>query len=136
MLRSLVAGGHLDTVGAVSSRRLVTRERLSEVLRRGQGAAQDHAVLNGHAGALTQVRGHGMRRIAQHGDPAACPHRQRLPVSQTPLEQIRLTDRGDELSHGFREIVARQLRQEAEEQARRHGRELGTAVAMTPPKAA
>jgi len=32
--------------------------------------------------------------------------------------------------------LARQLREEAEEQARRHGRELGTAVAMTPPKAA
>jgi hypothetical protein len=32
--------------------------------------------------------------------------------------------------------LARQLRQEAEEQARRHGRELGAAVAITPPKAA
>jgi hypothetical protein len=32
--------------------------------------------------------------------------------------------------------LARQLREEAKEQARRHGRELGTAVAMTPPKAA
>jgi FMN-dependent NADH-azoreductase len=32
--------------------------------------------------------------------------------------------------------LARQLREEAEEQARRHGRGLGTAVAMTPPKAA
>src|SRR6478735_8307063 len=53
MLRSLVAGGQLDTVGAVSSRRLVTRERLREILRRGHGAAQDHAVLDGHTGALT-----------------------------------------------------------------------------------
>ena len=32
--------------------------------------------------------------------------------------------------------LARQLRQEAEEQARRHGRELGAAVATAPPKAA
>ena len=32
--------------------------------------------------------------------------------------------------------LARQLRQEADEQARRHGRELGTAVPMAPPKAA
>jgi len=32
--------------------------------------------------------------------------------------------------------LARQLRQEAEEQAHRHGRELGAAVAITPPKAA
>jgi FMN-dependent NADH-azoreductase len=32
--------------------------------------------------------------------------------------------------------LARQLRQEAEEQARRRGRELGAAVAITPPKAA
>lgn len=32
--------------------------------------------------------------------------------------------------------VARQLRQEAEEQARHHGRELGATVAITPPKAA
>ena len=32
--------------------------------------------------------------------------------------------------------LARQLRQEAEEQARRHGRELGAAVAIAPPKAA
>ena len=32
--------------------------------------------------------------------------------------------------------LARQLRQEAEEQARHHGRELGAAVAITPPKAA
>ena len=32
--------------------------------------------------------------------------------------------------------LAHQLREEAEEQARRHGRELGTAVAITPPKAA
>jgi hypothetical protein len=32
--------------------------------------------------------------------------------------------------------LARQLREEAEEQARRHGRGLATAVAMTPPKAA
>src|SRR6266700_7163277 len=53
MLRSLVAGGQLDAVGAISSRRLVTRERLREVLRRGKGAAQDHPVLDGHAGALT-----------------------------------------------------------------------------------
>src|SRR6266849_11135342 len=82
MLRSLVAGGQLDAVGAITSRRLVTRERLREVLRRGQGAAQDHSVLDGHAGALTQVWGHGMSCIAQHADPAACPHRQRLPVSE------------------------------------------------------
>src|SRR5580692_600296 len=32
--------------------------------------------------------------------------------------------------------LARQLRQEAEDQARRHGRELGAAVAAAPPKAA
>ncbi len=32
--------------------------------------------------------------------------------------------------------LARQLRQEAEEQARRHGRELAAAVAIIPPKAA
>jgi len=32
--------------------------------------------------------------------------------------------------------LARELRQEAEEQARRHGRELGAAVATAPPKAA
>src|SRR2546430_470240 len=64
MLRSLVAGGQLDAVGAISSRRLVTRERLREVLRRGQGAAQDHSVLDGHAGALTQILGHRMSRIA------------------------------------------------------------------------
>jgi FMN-dependent NADH-azoreductase len=32
--------------------------------------------------------------------------------------------------------LARQLRQEAEEQARRHGRELGAAVATASPKAA
>ena len=32
--------------------------------------------------------------------------------------------------------LARQLRQEAEEQARRHGRELGAAIAAAPPKAA
>jgi FMN-dependent NADH-azoreductase len=32
--------------------------------------------------------------------------------------------------------LARQLRQEAEEQARLHGRELGAAVAVAPPKAA
>ena len=32
--------------------------------------------------------------------------------------------------------LARQLRQEAEEQARSHGRELGAAVAAAPPKAA
>ena len=32
--------------------------------------------------------------------------------------------------------LAGQLRQDAEEQARRHGRELGAAVATAPPKAA
>ena len=32
--------------------------------------------------------------------------------------------------------LARQLRREAEEQARRHGRELGAAVATAPPQAA
>ena len=32
--------------------------------------------------------------------------------------------------------LARELRREAEEQARRHGRELGAAVATAPPKAA
>ncbi len=32
--------------------------------------------------------------------------------------------------------LARQLRQDAEEQARRHGRQFGAAVAITPPKAA
>jgi len=32
--------------------------------------------------------------------------------------------------------LARQLRQQTEEQARRHGHELGAAVAITPPKAA
>ena len=98
MLRSLVTGGQLDAVGAISPHRLVARKGLREIPRHGKGAAQDHSVLDGHAGALTQVRGHRMSRIAQHGDPAAGPHRQRLPVSQAPLEKIRLGDRGDELS--------------------------------------
>ena len=44
MLRSLVAGGQLDTVGAVSSRRLVTRERLREILRRVSGYGLPNAL--------------------------------------------------------------------------------------------
>jgi hypothetical protein len=39
-------------------------------------------------------------------------------------------------SHSRAIDLARQLRQEAEKQARRHGRELGAAVATAPPKAA
>src|SRR5580700_3696704 len=80
MLRSLVAGGQLDAVGAIPPRRLITRKRLLQVLRSGKGTAQDHPVLDRHTGALTQVRGHGMGCISEHGDPAACPHLQRLPV--------------------------------------------------------
>src|SRR6185437_13326884 len=41
-------------------------------------------VLDGLAGALGQVLQHRVRRVAEQGDPAAGPARQRLPVVHRP----------------------------------------------------
>ena len=47
----------------------------------------------------------GVGRVSQHRDASARPLLQRLPVSQSPFEQIRLGHCGDEFSHGLRKVI-------------------------------
>src|SRR6185437_10698866 len=67
--RALVAGQARDRVGGF----------------RGERRGQNRAVLDRLAGSLPEVREHRMRGVAQDGDPAARPPRDRVAIVKRPL---------------------------------------------------
>ena len=61
------------------------KRRIRIAGRPGDRSRENAAVLDGHAGALTQIGQHRVGRVAKQRDPPPCPSVERVPVVQRPF---------------------------------------------------